>query len=316
MHDLLAILIRHKRKLIAAPIVAGVVALGAVMQMPNEYAATLRIAPSKNAPTYNWLLTNDQIVDKVAIDLELANHYQTRGRQATQRAINKNVKVTLNAKDGFLNVTATDASPEFAAKLANAFGKTLSGSLYEMRLLDISKTRYDLELRRDVAIKNRLRAQELLASSQIKLVTNNISPSEQFGIVSLAGIQAEATLQGGISDLAQSQVVKMQDQLASLQRLVVDGMKQRPGDVGVWIAAVAALQEQAYWGAMADRLDRRIELARAQERDELKITWAVAPDEKSGPRRGFIVLMSILSAGTMAVVFVLALQLLIKPKNA
>lgn len=293
--NLLLLLARYKRAFIAVPIIAGTVAFGVVSMQAKEYTAILRIAPSKNASIFNWLLNNNQLIDQVSNELQLARHYKTETRKATQRALINNVKLTLNAKDGFLDVAATDASPQFAAKMANAYGRALSRNLFEMRLMDVSKGRYGLELRRAVATKNRAQADRALTQPQIKAAIERISPSEQYGLISMAGIQAEAALQGGVSDLAQSQIVKMQEQLASLQRLVVDSMKPQNGAAGAWIAAVSGLQERAYWNAMIERLDRRIELARAQENDELRIVWADVPDEKSGPKRGVAVVLAMLT---------------------
>lgn len=302
--NLLIVLSKHKRMLIATPVIFGVVAFVVVSMQAKEYTATLRIAPSRNASTFNWLLNNNRLIDQVSDKLQLSKHYKTETRRATQRAILNHVKVTLNAKDAFLDVAATDTNPLFAAKMANAYGQALTRNLFDMRLMDVSKSRYDLELRRAVAVRSRVQAEQALTKPQIKAALERISPSEQYGVISMAGIQAEAALQGGVSDLAQSQIVKLQEQLASLQRLVVDSMKPQNGTNGAWIAAVSGLQERAYWSAMIERLDRRLELARAQERDELKIVWADVPDEKSGPKRGATVVLAMLSGMMVSLLYV------------
>ncbi|WP_148717355.1 hypothetical protein [Chitinolyticbacter meiyuanensis] len=310
LRDIFILMNRYRHALIALPIVAGIVAACVMFTLPDRYTAILKIAPSKNAPVYNWALNNEVLVEQVAKKMNLSKHYGTASRNATLRATKSHIDVVLNAKDGYLDVSATDVSPAFAARLANVFGKTLSDNVYTLRLLEISKERYNLELRRELAAKNKVNAEKSLESPQLAAVIKTISASEQYGIISLAGIQAEATLQSGISDLAQNQVVKIQDQLSNLQRLVVEGMKQKSvGSAGPWIATVTAMQESAYWSALIDRLDRRIELVKAQERDELKISWAEIPDEKSGPKRVKNILFGMVCGLLLAMLYMLVCEM-------
>jgi tyrosine-protein kinase Etk/Wzc len=315
--DLVLVLAKHKKKIIGLPIIAGVVAAAIALNLPNRYTATLRIAPSPNAATYNWVLNNDQVIEQISKEMKLAEHYGTKGRKATRKELAKSVQVTQNIKDGYLDVNVTDESPEFAAKLANRMGSTLRENLYDMRLLAVSKGRYDLEARREVALKNKAKFDAEVKKPELAATVMLLTPADRYGITSLAAIQAESTLQGGVSDLMQNELVRMQDQLASLQRLVVDGMKKLSSSVntGLWIAAVDALQQQAYWDALIERLDRRIELVKKLERDELKMTAAEEPDEKSGPKRSLIVLLSVFAAVFVAVLWSLVTEAIIKSRE-
>jgi tyrosine-protein kinase Etk/Wzc len=316
--DLLLVIAKHKKKIIGLPLAAGLVAAVISFSLPNEYTASLKIAPSKNAPTYNWVLGNEQVRLQVAKDMKLSEHFETKGRQATQREMAKALKVTLNAKDGYLDVNVTDNDPEFAAKLANRMGLALQTNLYEMRLLDVSKQRFELESRRELAQKNKQKFDQITEQTELAETIKQLTPADRYGVTSLAAIQAESTLQGGVSDMMQNELVRMQDQLASLQRLVVDGMKKQSSTAnpGVWIAAVDALQQQAYWDALIERLDRRIELVKKQERDELKMTAAEVPDEKSGPKRALIVLLSALVALFGAILWAFISEAINKSKQS
>lgn len=309
--EVLLYLSKHRKVLIGVPVLAAILALGVTMLLPSEYTAVLKIAPSKNAPTYNWVLNNERLIGAIGKELDLAERYGTTTKRATERAIRSNVKVTLNAKDGYLDVAATDTNPEFAARLANAFGTALSHNIFEMRLLDSSKARYALELRRELAAANLAKMEKNLARKEIQDVVAQISPMDLYAMGSLGGIQADVALQSAqtssgtdTSDLEQSQLIRVQDQLSGMQRILVDGVKAKHGEAAVWIATLTGLQDRAYWTAMIERLDRRIELMRKQERDELKITWAVEPDETSGPRRGLIVLLAALSGLLAALSYV------------
>ncbi|WP_232431352.1 Wzz/FepE/Etk N-terminal domain-containing protein [Cupriavidus sp. UYPR2.512] len=285
-------LIRHKRAIILTPVVLAVLAYGLSLLMTKQYTATLRVAPSKNVQTYSWILNNELVLDQIAAELGLAQHYSTATQTATRQAISAHVKVTVNNKDAYLDIIAIDRDPAFAAKVANTAGRALERNLYDMRLLDISQSRYALELRYEAAQKDKVNAEKLLNSAQVQDQLKRISPSDRYGIVALADIQAEATLQaqgatrqGGTSDLVQSQIVKMQDQLSSLQRLTAGKGNHRDlSDPGALAAAVTTLQQYSYWNALTERLKSRLEFAQKEERDQLKITWATQPDQRSGPR--------------------------------
>lgn len=315
--DLLLVFAKHKKMIIGLPILAAVLAAVVALNLPNEYTATLKIAPSANASLYNWVLSNDQVNEQVAKEMKLAEHFDTKGRQATLKEMAKAVKVTLNAKDGFLDVNVTDKNPEFAANLANRIGFALQENLYSMRLLPVSKTRFNLELQRNIAFENKNKVIQQINSEVMRPVVSLFSPTDLFGITSLAAIQAEVSLQGGGSDMMQNEMIRLQDQLASLNRLVVDGLKKPNAvkDPGIWIATVGALQQQAYWDALVERLDRRIELLKKQERDELKMTAAEVPDEKSGPKRALIVLLSAFAALFVAVLWAFIAEAIIKSRE-
>lgn len=214
--DLLLVIAKHKKKIIGLPLAVGLVAAVISLAQPNEYTASLKIAPSKNAPTYNWVLGNEQVRLQVTKEMKLSEHFEARGRQDTLREMAEVLKVTLNAKDGYLDVNVTDTDPEFAAKLANRMGLALQTNLYEMRLLDVSKQCFELESRRELAQKNKLKFDQITKQAELADTIKQLRPADRFGVASLAAIQAESRLQGGVYDMMQNELVRMQDQLASL----------------------------------------------------------------------------------------------------
>lgn len=300
--EAMLILAKHKIALIGFAALFAVLAGGLALLLPNQYSATLKIAPSRYAQVFNWVLTNDVLAEQLSKPYDLPTRYGTKGRSATYRTLHSHVRILVDQKDGFLDVVVTDQDPAFATSLANGFGNQLKSNLYEMRLLDISQARYAMQLRYDLAAKSFLAVQKKLQTPDFQGVIQNMSASDRYGIISLAGIQAETTLQQSaaalqnniVNDLVQSQVVKMQDQLSSLQRLVVDNMhKSARQNTGLMAAAVGAFQESAYWSSLMGRLTSRIELLKKEELEQLKITPAEVPDEKSGPHRILIVLLGL-----------------------
>jgi hypothetical protein len=326
--DILLILIRHKWILIGLPIIAGVVAMISALFLPNEYTATLEIAPSPNAPTYSWLLNNEQVMRDIAKELKLAEHYGTHDSAATLRKMKSHVKIVADARSGFMDISATDAVPDFAARLANSYGSALQKNLYQMHLLAASKARYESETRRSVALDNQQKFRLQIARPELASVIDQLTVADRYSITSLAGIQADSTLHevqsetqpescvpsgtslcasSGVppvmpSDLMQSELIRVKDQLNSLQRLV--GSHQVSAkDIGAKINAVNALQQEAYWTELVSRLDVRIGFLKQREQGELKITAAVT-GEKSGPKYKFIIAVSVLLGFFTALLYV------------
>jgi hypothetical protein len=125
------------------------------------------------------------------------------------------------------------------------------------------------------------------------------------------GLLQPTTLQNQ-NDLArqtldQNEIVRLQERLAGIQRALADDMqfKNAGVPVGNVVSAVDALQDQAYWEAMVDRIDRRIDVLRATARDEIRVIRATTPDSPSGPRRLMLAAAVGLASLLIAVIYVL-----------
>lgn len=312
---------RYKRSLLVVPLVVVAVVAGALRLLQDQYTAVLKIAPSPSVQIYMWGLREPGVTQAVSKRLNLSQYYDLAEARQVREKLQSNVQFVSNLQDSFVDVRATDKDPEMARNIANAYGDALVDLLTSLHLTPASNAIYGLQSRRERAEKSLAQANARLQEDEIKAALPNISPSSRLGLVGMAGIQAETALStiplqpapAGPNDLArqtldQNELTRLQERLMSIQRsLAEDNVKgQKSGvPIGSLIAATDALQDQAYWSAMITRIDRRIDVLRATERDEVRLIRATTPDTKSGPPRITLTVAAGLAAFLLTLAFVL-----------
>jgi len=302
---------RRKSLLIGVPFIVMALTSGVTWLMPNRYTATLKIAPSSATQLYLWALHDRGLEETVSSRLDLAKHYGTK--KATE--LHKNVQFVSNLQDSYIDVQASDDDPAMAARIANAYGTGMVDLLLNLHLTDASNAIFELQSRRNLAQKSLDAADVRLKQPDLERVADSISPSTLLGIQSTAGIEAELTLGGtnlkspGLDQLLRqsldpNELMSLQDRLSVLQRALTETGQSKDWHPSIsdLSAAVSALQEQAYWKAMVDRIDRRILVLHSTERNEIKLIPAEVPTTPSGPRR----IMLTIAAGIAAFIVVLA----------
>lgn len=314
------VLVSHTRLLVAVPLLVTVVAAGALQLVPNQYTAVLKIAPSTSAQLYMWALREPGLTRSIVEKFDLTHYFGDLSPSKARRELESEVQFVSNLQDSFVDVRVTDVDPEMAKNLANAYGDGMRDLLIGLHLTDASKAIYALQSRREQALKSRSEAQAKLERPDIKLAQQFVSASTRVGVIGMAGIQAETALSTGLAlptqqnqnDLArqtldQNEIIRLQERLASIQRALADDMQTKKAGVpiGNLVAAVDALQDEAYWEAMIDRIDRRIDVLRVTARDEIRVIRATTPDTHSWPLRLMLAIVAGFAAFLIAVVYVL-----------
>jgi capsular polysaccharide biosynthesis protein len=311
---------RHKRLLVIVPLLAMVIAAVVLQFVPNQYTAVLKIAPSGPAQLYLWALREDSLTNSIIKKFNLVHYFGDASLEKTRRKLESKVQFVSNLQDNFVDVRVIDKDPEMAKNLANAYGDGMIGLLLGLHLTDASKAIYALQSRREQAVKSLSAARAKLERSDVKQAQRFIPSSTRVGVIGMAGIQAETTLSTGLlqpaqNDLARqsldpAEIVRLQERLASIQRTLADDIQIKKSGVplGSLVAAVDALQDEAYWEAMVDRIDRRISVLQATERDEVRLIHATTPDSPSGPKRLMLAVLAGLATLLVAVVYVLGID--------
>lgn len=317
---------RFKVWLIGVPVLVAAVVGGGLQLVPDEYTAVLKIAPSPLVQVYMWGLREPGVTASVTKRLDLVTYYGVSGPHRARKELLSNVQFVSNLQDSFVDVRVTDRDPEMASKIANAYGDGLVDLLTGLHLTPASNAIYGLQSRRERAAKSLEQAMKRLDDTEIKSALPYISASTRLGLVGMAGIQAETTLSttplqpsptpslnSASNDLArqtldQNELTRLQERLLSIQRALTDDKvpAQKAGlPVASLIAAADALQDQAYWDAMVNRIDRRIDVLHATERDEVRLIRATAPDMTSGPPRATLTVAAAIIAFLLTLAFVL-----------
>ncbi|MCX4176115.1 Wzz/FepE/Etk N-terminal domain-containing protein [Paraburkholderia madseniana] len=309
-------LMRRKRILIGVPVIVMALAGGAMHFMQDQYTATLKIAPSTTAQLYMWALRDNGLAQSIARQFNLQAHYGASSQERAKDTLLSHVQFVSNLQDSYVDVKATDRDPEVAMQLANRYGTGMVDLLVGLHLTNASNAIYELRARRELAQRSLAKARERLEQPDLKVAVTAISPSTRLGLVSMAGIEAETTL-ASISlkgaeqqqlltqSLDQNEMVRLQERLAGIQRALADEMQTKSGQLGQLTAAISALQDETYWQAMIDRIDRRVEVLDVIQRNEIKLIPAEMPTSPSGPRRIMLTIAAGLAALLLTVAYVL-----------
>lgn len=214
--DLVIVLAQHKKIVIGAPIVTGILVMvlsgfitpiftSAAKIMPPQQqqssgmaamlgqlgglaSAAGGIGGIKN-PTdlYVGLLESRTVADNLIMRLKLKERYEKSTMDETRKELAANSVIAAGKKDGFITVAASDKDPQFAADLANAYVDELAKLAQSMALSEASQRRLFFETQ----LKE---ARDQLADAEIALRTTQ----EKTGL-----IQPDAQVQAIISNAAQ-----------------------------------------------------------------------------------------------------------------
>lgn len=279
----------------------------------DRYTATLKVAPSSSAQLYLWALHDRGLEETVARRLDLARHYGVNSTEQARKRLAKEVQFVSNLQDSYIDVQATDQDPAVATQIANAFGTGMVDLLLNLHLTDAANAIYELRARRDLAQKSYDAAVAKLRQPEVEHVVSGMPSTVRLAIQTTAGVDAELTLAGtnlkspGADQLLRqsldpNELLSLQERLSTLATAESVRSKDWSPSVADLSQAISTLQEQAYWAALVDRIDRRIAVLAATERNEIKLIPAETPSEPSGPRR----IMLTLAAGIAALLVVLA----------
>lgn len=176
--DLALLLAENLRILVAAPLAAGVVALGITFLLPPVYTATTRILPPtqqqntsavfaaqlgslaalvgggagiKNpADQYVALLKSRSVYDGIIQRFKLKELFGERYIEDTRKELEKRTKIFAGVKDGIVSIEAEDEDPKRAADIANAFVEELQELSKSLAITEAAQRRLFLDRRAHV----------------------------------------------------------------------------------------------------------------------------------------------------------------------
>ncbi len=273
-------------------------------------SGSLGLASQKSpAETYITLLGSRTLADKLIDRFHLMDAYKVRKRSVAEAILAGQSKFELGARDGVITVKVTDRSAEHARDLANAYLDELHGMTAEFAVTEASQRRlfFEQQLQRE---KDRLADAEV-ALRQVQETTGLIAPTGQTQMelqtiaqtraaissrqAALAGLRASATDQNRA-------VVRLSDEIADLRRQLsrLEDGGGTDGSRSVPVAKVPQAEMEyvrrerdvKYHEELFEVLAKQYESARLDESHDAPVLqvvdYAVAPDTKSGPRRGLI----------------------------
>ncbi|WP_047250036.1 GNVR domain-containing protein [Chromobacterium subtsugae] len=289
---------RNWRVLLAGFCLSALSGLAASLAMPNLYTARtlLTIAAPIGAQGGASVLQSDGVLQRMVDKFALVDHYQSASpREAKLELVNSRLKLS-PTKEGLLEVSVTDASPELAAQLANGLAEISRQQILDAHITEQGRKQYVLQEKLAAA-----RAQLKQAEAEVAARVPGGEASLDMvtvGIISgFAGLEGQ--LEGGQSSNLGSAILQMRKELEGSNRVI----RQLPS------GQMLALRNLYFNRALIRELQQQLQVARVVASQDVQVVLpAAAPLEKSAPKRVIIVLLSGMAGLLLAALAVIALQ--------
>lgn len=194
--DLLIVLAKKKKWLIAVPLMAAIVAAAISFAMPNVYTATTKLLPPQQAQSgaaallaqlgggfgggvgaaagaaglknpndlYIGILRSRTIADKLIARFDLKKVYDTESQEKARKLLEVNTAIT-SGKDGLISIEVDDLNQKKVADIANAYVDELVSLTRVFAVTEASQRRVFFERELETAKNNLANAEMLLKSS-------------------------------------------------------------------------------------------------------------------------------------------------------
>lgn len=217
--DLLIVLGRQKRIVIAFPLVAGLLCLAAAFLIKPKYASTAIILPPQQQSSsvatmlgqlgglagaagsiaglknpndlYVGMLQSRTIIDNLIARFDLRKRYGRDTIEETREAFQKRVSI-LNGKEGLIAITVEDKEPKFSAELANGYVAELTKLTKTLAVTEASQRRLFFERRLKEAKEQVANAE--IAMRKVQESTGMVQLDGQVKAIIAAAAQLQSTI--------------------------------------------------------------------------------------------------------------------------
>jgi len=338
LFELMAVLAQHLKLLIAAPLLAGLAALGITYLIaPTFTAATTFLPPQQQqsaaasalaalgplaglagaagvrtpADQYVALMQSVTVSDRIIEQFKLMQEYDAKFRQDARKELASNVRIAVGKKDGLITVEVDDKSPQRAADIANRYVDELRRMTSTLAITEAQQRRAFFE-RQLVQTRDKLTAaqQALQASgfSQGALKAEPKAAAEGYARLRAEVTAAEVRLQTMRGNLVDdTPEVRQQQAMLSALRSQLSKLEQA-GDAVGGPDYVGKYREFKYQETLFELFARQYELARVDESREgaliQVVDVAAPPEKKSKPKRAITAAATTVATLLLLIAFV------------
>lgn len=228
--DLLTIIARKKFYIVGIPLLAGIIAGGLSLLMPNIYTGTASVLPPQQSQSgssailgqlgalggmsgsalglknpsdlYIGMLNSRTVADSIIERFKLQSVYGTKTLTDTRLTLSSSSTIG-SGKEGIIVIDVKDKDPKRAAALANGYVEELQRLTQTLAITEASRRRLFFE-------KQLLQSKQLLADAEVSLKVMQ----EKSGLIQLNG-QAEALIKSS-ADL-RAQIASKEVALSAMQ---------------------------------------------------------------------------------------------------
>jgi uncharacterized protein involved in exopolysaccharide biosynthesis len=331
LRDLVRLLRRRWRLLVAGPLVAGLLALGATYLVAPLFTARTSFLPPQQQQSaamatlaslgalgslaaggaglrspvdqYVALLQSHSVSLRIIERFDLRSVYDEELLVDTRDKLARNVRIAAGRKDGLITVEVEDRDPQRAASIANQYVDELRRVTGELALTEAQQRRAFFEAQLARTRDQLVRAQTALESSGIGQGAIKAEPraaAERFARLQAEVTAAEVRIQTLRTSLVDS-APEMQQRLAQLAALREQlARAEQPAAQGS-ADYIGRFREFKYQETLFELFARQYEAARLDESREgaliQVVDVALPPERKSWPRRGLTAVL--VTAGTL-----------------
>lgn len=329
------------RILVGGTVLAAAIAAGVSMLMPSVYTAQTvllppqpqsslagsqfgslaalgsltGVGPSLKNPVdqYVGLLQSRSVADRMIDQFKLMNQYGAKTREDARMGLALKTVTSIGRKDGLLTIEVTDSDPERAAAMANQYVVELRRLSSNLAITEAQQRRKFFESQLDTTKEKMVTAQRALEQSgfsQRALRAEPKAAAEQYAVLQAQVRASEVRLRMLQSSLADKapEVIAQSAQLASLSSRLTELERSLQGNAGDQ-DYLTAYRQFKYQEALFELFARQFEVAKTDESREGAVIQVVdeaqAPERRSAPKRGRIVIMTALSSFIGLIAFVL-----------
>ncbi len=339
--ELLRPLAEHVKLLILAPLLIGLMALGATYLVKPVYTARTSFLPPQQQQSsalnalaslgaigglaggltgvrspieqYVSLLQSKSVADRIIDAFDLTRVYDNKLRSDTHDRLNRNVRIAAGRRDGLISIEVDDHDPERAAAMANRYVTELRRMTNELALTEAQQRRAFFEQHMETTRDRLARAQQALETGGFS--TGALKAEPRAAAERYAKLQAEATaaevrlqtLRRALVDTA-PEVQQQLTQLAALRAQLA--RVESPAAATNGPDYVGNYREFKYQETLFELFARQYELARLDESREgaliQVIDAAQPPDRKSWPKRAVTAVAATLGSAVLLAIGLLA----------
>ncbi|MGX4640655.1 GumC family protein [Massilia sp. SYSU DXS3249] len=315
--DILIVLAKHKRLIVAVPLVVAVLAAAASLLLPNMYRATTRLLPPQQSQSgaaallsqlggvaslaagaaglknpsemYVGMLRSRTLADRLIAKYDLKNAYDVELFDKARKELEENTTI-LSGKDGLITIDVLDEDRKRAAQIANSYVSELVKLTSTLAITEAAQRRMFYEKQLEQA-KNNLASVEVALKSGLD--TRGVISVD---VESRAAVETVSRLRAQISAKeiqlnsmrafvtpANPNFRRVEEELSSLRgelSRLENGrpdMKGSEGQTRAGLENIKLLRDVKYYQMLYELLAKQYELARLDEAKEPSIIQVLDP---------------------------------------
>lgn len=340
--DILIILSAYKRTILSITFLFAVGSIVISLLVRKEYKASVTLIPPPRLSSFDTItgsgagfgglgipiagaseaqndryvgmLRSHSVEDAIVGRFGLMARYRKRSPEDARVTLDNSVTIKGDGDDGLIHLSVEDASPQWAAKLANGWAEEFQNLENKLAIESASRRRELFAQQLDLAKSSLTDAELRLKQTEQKTGAIQIDSQERSLIdeavavrAQIASTEAELQVMGTYATRENPEMIEAEERLEALQSqlakmggskdLVSAGLILPRGQIpGAQLDYTRSVRDVQFREVILDALSRQVEAARLDEAREGALVQildpAFAPERKIYPQRSFLVITS------------------------